>query len=187
MPQVSSGVPTVSLSNPFPAGVVQPSGNTLGLLTGTGGDIFFVDPNRGAPRVQQYSADFQRELPGGMSISLGYTGLTGSNLSWAGSNAGATAGYININQLDPKYQSLPADYTLANVPNPFFGVAGAGQFSTARRRSRAASCCGRSRSSATSTWKCRPARTRSTTPASSSCASASAASGAARSATPTAG
>ena len=130
VPQVSSGVPTVSLSNPFPGGVVQPSGNTLGLLTGTGGDIFFVDPNRGAPRVQQYSADFQRELPGGMSISLGYTGLTGSNLSWAGSNAGATAGYININQLDPKYQSLPADYTLANVPNPFLGVAGAGQFST---------------------------------------------------------
>ena len=58
-----SGVPTVSLSNPFPAGSVQPSGNTLGLLTGAGGDIYFVDPNKGAPRVQQYSADFQRELP----------------------------------------------------------------------------------------------------------------------------
>jgi hypothetical protein len=130
VPQVSSGVPTVTLSNPFPGGVVQPTGNTLGLLTGTGGDIYFVDPNRGAPRVQQYSADFQRELPGGLSISLGYTGLTGSNLSWAGSNAGSTAGYININQIDPKYQSLPADYTLANVANPFFGVAGAGQFST---------------------------------------------------------
>ncbi len=129
-PQVSSGAPTVSLSNPFPAGLVQPSGNTLGLLTGTGGDIYFVDPNRGAPRVQQYSVDFQRELGGGMSLSLGYTGLTGSNLSWAGSNAGSTAGYININQLDPKYQSLPADYTLKNVPNPFFGVASAGQFAS---------------------------------------------------------
>ncbi len=121
-------MPTVTLSNPFPGGVVQPSGNTLGLLTGTGGDIYFVDPNRGAPRVQQYSADFQRELPGGLSLSLGYTGLTGSNLSWAGSNAGSTAGYININQLDPKYMSLPSDYLTANVPNPFFGVAGAGQY-----------------------------------------------------------
>ena len=67
----------MTLSNPFPNGVVQPSGNSLGLLTGTGGDIYFVDPNRGAPRVQQYSADFQRELPGGISLSLGYTGLTG--------------------------------------------------------------------------------------------------------------
>ena len=54
VPQSTSGVPTVTLSNPFPGGVIQPSGNTLGLLTGTGGDIFFVDPNRGAPRVQQY-------------------------------------------------------------------------------------------------------------------------------------
>ena len=57
------------MSNPFPNGLVQPSGNTLGLLTGTGGDICFVDPNKGAPRVQQYSVDLQRELPGGMSLS----------------------------------------------------------------------------------------------------------------------
>ena len=56
---------------------MQPTGNSLGLLTGAGGDIYFVDPNKGAPRVQQYSADFQRELGGGVSISLGYTGLTG--------------------------------------------------------------------------------------------------------------
>ena len=36
-----------------------------------------------------------------MSVSLGYTGLTGSNLSWGGSGNAL----ININQLDPKYQS----------------------------------------------------------------------------------
>jgi hypothetical protein len=128
--QSTSGAPTVSMSNPFPAGLVQPSGNSLGLLTGTGGDIYFVDPNKGAPRVQQFSADLQRELPGNMSISLGYTGAKGSNLSWAGSNSGSTTGYININQLDPKYQSLPATYTLTQVTNPFLGVAAAGQFST---------------------------------------------------------
>jgi hypothetical protein len=124
LPQ-TSGVPTVSLSNPFPAGLVQPSGNSLGLLTGAGGDIYFIDPNKGAPRVQQYSADFQRELGGGVSISLGYTGLTGSNLGWGGS----TNALININQIDPKYQTLVAD-TLKAVPNPFFGVANAGQFAS---------------------------------------------------------
>jgi hypothetical protein len=124
LPQ-TSGVPTVSLSNPFPAGLVQPSGNSLGLLTGAGGDIYFIDPNKGAPRVQQYSADFQRELGGGVSISLGYTGLTGSNLGWGGS----TNALININQIDPKYQTLVPD-TLKAVPNPFFGVASAGQFAS---------------------------------------------------------
>jgi hypothetical protein len=126
--QPSSTTPTTKISNPFPAGLQPPTGSSLGLLTGVGNDVFFVDPNKGAPRVQQYSVDLQRELPGGVSVTIGYTGVTGSNLSWTGSNAGATAGYININQLDPKYQSLVAD-TLKTVPNPFFGVPGVGPFS----------------------------------------------------------
>jgi len=116
-----SGVPTVSMSNPFPNGLTPTSGNTLGLLTGTGSDVFFVDPNKGAPRVQQYSVDLQRELGGGVSVSAGYTGLTGSNLSWGGSSNTS----ININQIDPKYQSQLAS-TSTLVPNPFFGVAAAG-------------------------------------------------------------
>jgi len=127
--QQPQGVPTISLSDPFPNGLVQPTGNTRGLLTGTGGDIFFVDPNKGAPRVQQFSADVQRELPGNVNLSVGYTGAIGENLSWAGSNSGGTAGFININQMDPKYQSLVAN-TLALVPNPFYGVPDAGQFAT---------------------------------------------------------
>ena len=123
-PQGAGAVPTITMSNPFPGGLVQPSGSGLGLLTGAGGEIRYVDPTKGAPRVQQYSADLQRELPWGMSVSVGYTGLTGSNLSWGGSS-NAT---ININQLDPKYQTSGFN-TLQQVPNPFFGVAAAGQFS----------------------------------------------------------
>ncbi len=126
MPQ-TQGVPSVSLSNPFPNGIVQPSGSSLGLLTGVGGDVYFVDPNKGAPRAYQYSADLQRELPMGMSLTLGYTGLTGRELGWGGSGNQT----ININQLDPKYQSLPVGDTVNTlVPNPFFGVAGAGQFAS---------------------------------------------------------
>lgn len=126
VPQSTGSVPTVSMSNPFPAGLVQPSGSSLGLLTGTGGTIQFVDPNKGAPRVQQWSADLQRELPMGMSLTLNYTGLAGADLGWGG-----TANtLININQLDPKYQALGLGYTTAQVANPFFGVAGAGQFAS---------------------------------------------------------
>jgi hypothetical protein len=125
VPQATSSVPTVSMSNPFPNGLVQPSGSANGLLTGVGGDVYFVDPNKGAPRVQQYSFDLQRELGGGVTVSLGYTGLTGSNLSWGGSGNAL----ININQLDPKYQTLVAD-TTKSAPNPFFGVAAAGPYAT---------------------------------------------------------
>jgi hypothetical protein len=113
--------PTISMSNPFPGGLVQPSGNALGLVTGAGGDIFFIDPDKGAPRVQQYSVDLQRELRGGVNLSLGYTGARGTNLDWKSS--------ININQLDPKYQSLLTT-TSTLVPNPFFGVGQAGPFAT---------------------------------------------------------
>ncbi|MEO8681357.1 MAG: TonB-dependent receptor, partial [Vicinamibacterales bacterium] len=124
-PQGTGAVPTITMSNPVPAGLVQPSGSNLGMLTGAGGEIRYIDPTKGAPRVQQYSADLQRELPYGMSVSVGYTGLTGSNMSWGGSSNAL----ININQLDPKYQTAGID-TLALVPNPFVGVAAAGQFST---------------------------------------------------------
>ena len=123
-PQGSGAVPTISLSNPFPGGLVQPSGNSLGLLTGAGGEVRFIDPTKSAPRVQQYSFDLQREMPWGISVSVGYAGLTGSNMSWGGSGDAA----ININQLDPKYQTAGVN-TLQQVPNPFFRVAAAGQFS----------------------------------------------------------
>ncbi len=124
--QTANAVPTTTIDNPFPQGLVQPSGNALGLLTGAGGEIRFVDQTKGAPRVQQYSADLQRELPYGISVSVGYTGLTGSNLSWGGSSNAL----ININQLDPKYQAMGGTYTLDQVPNPFFGVPEAGQLAT---------------------------------------------------------
>ena len=57
--------PAGSLSNPFPNGITPPQGNSLGLLTGAGGVIDFADQNAKPGYVQQYSVDFQRELPGG--------------------------------------------------------------------------------------------------------------------------
>jgi hypothetical protein len=120
------GVPTLSIDNPFPSGLIQPSGNSQGLLSGAGGDIFFIDPNKGASKAQQYSVDLQRELPMGLSLALGYTGLTGSNLSWGGT----TDTSININQIDPKYQTLTQAQMSALVPNPFFGIPEAGSLAT---------------------------------------------------------
>lgn len=124
VPQSTGTVPTVSMSNPFPNGLITPSGTSLGLLTGAGGTVGFIDPDKGAPKVQQYSVDLQRELPGGMSLTLNYTGLYGTNLGWGGTSDTV----LNINQLDPKYLSLPLGMTTdTQVANPFFGVAAAGQ------------------------------------------------------------
>src|SRR4029453_6923027 len=63
-----------TIDNPFPNGLTQPAGNTLGLLAGAGAGVSFYDPNWTAPRVQQYSVDLQRELGSSMSVGVGYTG-----------------------------------------------------------------------------------------------------------------
>ena len=109
--------PTVSLTNPFPNGVRQPVGNALGALAGVGGQIEFIDQDKKAPWVQQYSVDLNRELPRNMAIGFEYSGATGRDLGLGGTNDGI----ININQLDPRHLTLGAAL-LENVPNPFFGL-----------------------------------------------------------------
>jgi hypothetical protein len=109
--------PTVSMTNPFPNGLVKPSGNTLGLLAGAGTNINFVDETRKAPRVQQYTVDLQRELGADMAVTFSYVGARGDNLPLGGTTNTA----ININQLDPKYLALGSAVLSQQVSNPFFG------------------------------------------------------------------
>jgi hypothetical protein len=116
-------VPITSINNPFPGGLAPISGNALGLLTGVSSSVTFVDPERDAPRVHQYSVDMQRQLPGDMSVGFTYMGATGRHLTWGGTSTGA----VNINQVDPKYLPLGSALT-ALVPNPFFGNPDAGAF-----------------------------------------------------------
>jgi trimeric autotransporter adhesin len=127
-----SAAPFVSLDNPFPAGLVPPSGSSLGVLTGVGGNIDFIDQNKGAPRVHQYAIDVQRQLQDDVAVSIGYMGSTGRDIGYGGyTNTG-----IEINQIDPA--SLPKDAggrwdaaaLRRSVPNPFFGVPGAGELGT---------------------------------------------------------
>ena len=130
-----SEMPITTLDNPFPTGLRQSIGNSLGLLTGVGGNIDFVDQTKGSPRVHQYSADVQRELPGHMAVTVGYIGATGRNIGFGGTNNAA----ININQIDPAVarQLFPAPgggwdpvRLRESIPNPFFGIAGAGELGT---------------------------------------------------------
>jgi hypothetical protein len=130
-----SDVPITTLDNPFPAGLQVPIGSSLGLLTGVGGNINYIDQNKGAPVVHQYSFDLQRELPGDMAITVGYQGATGRDLGFAGTN---NVG-ININQIDPELarQMFPAPGggwdpapLRQQVANPFFGISQAGELGT---------------------------------------------------------
>src|SRR6185295_1284261 len=122
-----------------PGGLIQPIGSSLGLLTGTGGTINFIDQDKGDPKVHQYSFDVQRELPGAMAITIGYIGATGRDIGYFGTSGGNTGEAININQIDPAVAraAFPgpngtwnAAALRASVPNPFFGIPGTGEFGT---------------------------------------------------------
>jgi hypothetical protein len=116
--------PVGTLSNPFPNGITEPQGNSLGLATGAGSVIDFVDQDSKPGYVQQYSLDFQRELRGQMAIAVGYMGSRSERLP-IGGTVDAT---ININQLAPEYQALGTALQ-QTVPNPFFGNAAFGNLS----------------------------------------------------------
>jgi hypothetical protein len=130
-----SDVPLNVLDNPFPSGLLSPVGSSLGLLTNVGGQVDFIDQNKGNPKVHQYSADIERELGGSMAVTIGYIGATGRDIGFCGTNDCS----ININQIDPNLarQLYPtanggwdAAKLLESVPNPFFGIAAAGEFGT---------------------------------------------------------
>ena len=106
-----------TLDDPFPSGIQQPTGNSRGALTNLDSIISYVDQDRTAPRVQQFSVDVQRELPGHMAFVASYVGARSDHLALGGS---ADIG-ININQLDPKYLALGSAVLDQPLPNPFFG------------------------------------------------------------------
>jgi hypothetical protein len=113
------------LSDPFPNGVRRPEGNSQGLVTGAGGQLNFNDQSRRSPYLHKFSVDVQRELPFAITLRGGYIGSRGEQLDIGGSNPDG----ININQLDPAFQSL-GTVLQQQLPNPFFGNPSFGAFST---------------------------------------------------------
>ena len=109
--------PTLNMVSPFPNGVLTPVGNTRGALTGVGSNVEFIDQDRTAPQVHQYSVDLSRELPGNIAVGFEYVGATGRDLGLGGS----ADGILNINQVNPSFLSL-GTALLDQVPNPFFGA-----------------------------------------------------------------
>jgi hypothetical protein len=114
--------PAGKLSNPFPAGITQPQGNSLGLLTGAGGVVDFPDQDSKTGYVQQYSS----------TSSVSSPAATSSASAWEPSErlsmGGTSDATVNINQLDPQFFSRGTQLQ-AQVPNPFFGNAVFGNLS----------------------------------------------------------
>ena len=107
--------PFTSLANPFPGGVTQPSGSSLGLSTQIGQGINFLAPGHTNPKILLWTVSTQTQLPANMVLQLAYAG----NKTW---NWGINN---NINPLPAKYYNQGAagtTYLNAKVPNPMAGL-----------------------------------------------------------------
>lgn len=110
--------PAVSLDNPYPNGLLEPVGNSLGYLAGAGTSVSVIDQNHGSPKIHQYSVDIQREIGWGTTLAVGYVGSLGRQLVLG-------TGAVNINQLESQYLSQGTALN-QTVPNPFYQMGGQG-------------------------------------------------------------
>lgn len=104
-----------SLANPFPNGIIQPSGASLGALTNIGNSVSYDSAARVVPRTFQYSFGFQRQLPRSVKLDISYVGSITTHVTMPYNQdyltlAEVQAGYTNSKMFD------------TTVPNPFYGV-----------------------------------------------------------------
>jgi hypothetical protein len=114
--------PTYLLGNPWPTGIQQASGSSLGALTFLGRGPSSSNPNFVTPNVHQFSIGVQRELPWRVSLDVTYAGSRSYDIE------GNFGGY---NEPSAEFQRQ-CDVTLGGsrtfcdqpLPNPFVNVPG---------------------------------------------------------------
>ena len=100
--------PANLLRNPFPQGLVQPTGNSLGAATQLGQALTVWNHNPPTPLAIQWNLDVQQQFGHSILFDLGYSGSRGKHLT----------GTFDRNTLNPTYLSLGTGLT-TQVTNPF--------------------------------------------------------------------
>src|ERR1019366_3158621 len=109
------------LSNPFPGGLISPSGSSLGLSTQIGEQVHAGLRRHHNPYAQVYSADLQYQIGSNGVIEVGYSGSQGRQL--------LLGSFSDFNQLPSSYLSLGENALNASVANPFSGIITNGELS----------------------------------------------------------
>jgi hypothetical protein len=103
---------SATLANPFPNGLIQPVGSSVGLLSQVGNTFTALDSNRISPYSEQWQISIQRELPSQIVAELAYTGMH---------SVKELESYGNYNEIPDSLLALGAAGTV-QVNNPFFGI-----------------------------------------------------------------
>jgi hypothetical protein len=111
--------PAASLANPFPNGIQQPSGSSLGLATSLGQSITYYDPHPGYAYSTRWQVSVQRELFPNVLLELGYIGNKANKMPVNHNFNGTPLQYLSTS---PTRDQAAIDRLSANVPNPFAGL-----------------------------------------------------------------
>ncbi|HEY1337153.1 MAG TPA: carboxypeptidase regulatory-like domain-containing protein [Bryobacteraceae bacterium] len=111
--------PAVTLDNPFPGGIQQPTGASLGVATFLGKSITFYNPNPLNPYSIRWNFDIQRQIGKGAVFEIGYTGNHYVHLTIDQNLNGTPAQYLSSS---PVRDQAVIDRNSNPVPNPFVGL-----------------------------------------------------------------
>ena len=121
---LNSGVTvTANLANPFPSGLVQPSGNANGMLQGVGTSIsglFLQHPK--SPYTERYSLGAQYQLPGDMILEADYVGSTGQHIRITRDFNPLPDSYLSTDSTRTAAQVAINAALVATPKNPFAGI-----------------------------------------------------------------
>ena len=123
--------PVNTIALPFPAGISEPPGRSLGLsgtqqyLTQVVKSITEADPtDHPGGYVQQWNLDLQRELPAGFFVSAAYVGAKGTHLAQYSQQVNQISDALlaqAATQVNPSLPDPLQNVTLVqSTPNPFF-------------------------------------------------------------------
>lgn len=113
-----------AFSNPFPSGLLQPAGNSLGLMSNVGNAISTTyAPGVHTPYAERFSFGIQRDLPFGFMAEATYVGNRGHELPVTWQMDATPIQYMSPLQVRDQ---ATIDYLAARFPNPFYGILSTG-------------------------------------------------------------
>lgn len=108
---------TANLTNPFPSGVLQPTGASLGLATYLGQGISFFPQSPLAPYVQRWQIGIERELPLQSTLQVSYFASRATDLTISRNYNALPEQYLSTS---PVRDQPTISYLTAAVANPFY-------------------------------------------------------------------
>jgi hypothetical protein len=105
--------PLATLANPFPSGILQPSGSSLGLSTFLGQSLTLFNPTYQNGYSERWEFGVQHELPAAILFEADYVGNHAVRLSIT----------RNLDWVERQYETAASNASLSgSVVNPFAGL-----------------------------------------------------------------